>query len=324
MTVIVRALHLDRPADTEAFARILPQALGSARAGETPFTCLPAMLATPASVAYAAANAHPDAHYRQLLAQTGDGEMIGTAQVGVAYDSPEPGQGYANVYVHPEHTGRGAGTLLLRTAEEHLAQHGATEVHCWALDTPRDLAWAAAHGYRASRSAHFLRLDLTAGPLPPRQPLPPNVELRTASDYAADPRPLFHLDAEATSDEPGDIQAELTDYEQWLRDTWHQPLLNHELTTVAVVDGTPAAFTAALTDGEGRYLSGMTGTARAFRGRGLAKLAKNDSLHRSRAAGITVAYTGNDAGNEPMLAINKWFGYTLDTTEIRHVRTLTH
>ncbi|MFZ3556505.1 MULTISPECIES: GNAT family N-acetyltransferase [unclassified Streptomyces] len=310
MTVIVRALDLGDPADTEAFARIRR-------------TCLPAMLATPASVAYDAAHAHPGAHYRQLIAQTGSGEAIGTAQVGLAYDSPQPGQGYANVYVHPEHTGRGAGTLLLHTAEEHLARHGATEAHCWALDAPRNLAWAAARGYRASRSAHFLRRDLTSGALPPRQPAPPGVELRTASDYAADPHPLFDLDAEATSDEPGDIQSELTDYEQWLCDTWRNPLLNHELTTVALVDGTPAAFTAALTDGQGRYVSGMTGTARAFRGRGLAKLAKNDSLHRARAAGITVAYTGNDTGNEPMLAINKWFGYVLDATEIRHVRTLT-
>ncbi|MFD7296735.1 GNAT family N-acetyltransferase [Streptomyces sp. NPDC059897] len=311
MTVIVRALDLGDRADTEAFARIRR-------------ACLPAMLATPASVAHDAAHAHPGAHYRQLIAQTGDGEVVGTAQVGLAYDSPRPGQGYANVYVHPERTGRGAGALLLRTAEEHLARHGATEVHCWALDAPRNLAWAAARGYRASRSAHFLRLDLTSGALPRRQALPPNVELRTASDHAADPRPLFDLDAEATSDEPGDIQSELGDYEQWLSETWRQPLLNHELTTVVLVDGTPAAFTAALTDGEGRYVSGMTGTARAFRGRGLAKLAKNDSLHRARAAGITVAYTGNDTGNEPMLAINKWFGYVLDATEIRHVRTLTH
>ncbi|WP_425835680.1 GNAT family N-acetyltransferase [Streptomyces fractus] len=311
MTVIVRELHLDHPADTEAFARIRR-------------ACLPAILATPASVAYAAAHAHPDAHYRQLLAQTGDGEVIGTAQVGLAYDSPEPGQSYANVYVHPEHTGRGAGTLLLRTAEEHLGRHGATEVHCWALDAPRNLAWAAARGYRSSRSAHFLRLDLTTGTLPPRQPLPPHVELRTASDYAADPRPLFDLDAETVADEPGDIPTEFTDYEQWLGDTWHHPLLHHDLTTVAVVDGRPAAFTAARTDGEGRYSTGMTGTARAFRGRGLAKLVKNDSLHRARAAGITVAYTGNDTGNEPMLAINKWFGYALDATEIRHVRTLAH
>lgn len=66
----------------------------------------------------------------------------------------------------------------------------------------------------------------------------------------------------------------------------------------------------------------MTGTAAAFRGRGLAKLAKNDSLHRARAAGCTEAFTGNDAGNEPMIAINKWFGYEICGTEVRYVREL--
>ncbi|MYT72833.1 MULTISPECIES: GNAT family N-acetyltransferase [unclassified Streptomyces] len=310
MTLIVRTLSLDSPSDVDGFTRVRR-------------ACVPAMLATPASVAHQAARAHPDAHYRQLIAVTDDGTVIGTAQVGIAHDSPQPGQGYANVYVHPDHENRGAGSLILRTAEDHLARHGAREVFCWAIDGERNLKWAAAHGYKPSRSAHFLRLDLTPDDaLPPRGPVPPGVELRTAADYAADPRPLFALDAETAADEPGDIATELADYEQWLAETWHHPLLDHELTSVAVVDGSPAAFTLAHTDGDGRYWSGMTGTARAHRGRGLAKLAKNDSLHRAREAGTTVAYTGNDAGNGPMLAINAWFGYTFDAKEIRHVRTL--
>jgi RimJ/RimL family protein N-acetyltransferase len=78
----------------------------------------------------------------------------------------------------------------------------------------------------------------------------------------------------------------------------------------------------ARTNGGTRYGTVMTGTARAYRGRGLAKLAKNDSLHRARAAGLTEALTGNDYGNEPMLAVNKWFGYEICATEVRHVRTL--
>ncbi|MEV5613395.1 GNAT family N-acetyltransferase [Streptomyces sp. NPDC052225] len=309
MTVIVRTLNPSDPADTAGFARVRR-------------ACLPAMLATPASVAYEAARAHPDAHYRQLLAVDGAGTVIGTAQVGIAYESPEPGQGYANVYVHPEHVGQGAGTLLLRTAEAHLAQHGATEVFCWALDGPRNLAWAAARGYRPSRTAHFLRLELTDDALPPLQPPPSGVELCTAADFAADPRPLFAVYAQTVADEPGDIAAELTDYAAWTEQVWRHPLFHHELTSVVVRDGRPVAFSVAQTDGDGRYWSGMTGTARAFRGWGLAKLAKNDSLHRARAAGVSVAYTGNDADNAPMLAINKWFGYTLDATEVRHVRTL--
>ncbi|MEU7577433.1 GNAT family N-acetyltransferase [Streptomyces sp. NPDC041068] len=308
MTVIVRALDPATPADADGFAAVRR-------------VCVPAMLATAESVAFDRAHAHPDARYLQLIAEA-DGEVIGTAQTGLAYDSPQPGQGFANVYVRPDRRGIGAGSLILRTAEEHLAAEGATTVYSWVLDEPANLAFAAKRGYRASRSAHFLRLDLAAGTLPPLQEPPSDVELVSGSAYAQDPRPLFDLDAETVADEPSDVAAEMTDYQHWLAETWHHPLISQELTTVALVDGRPAAFSLARTDGEGRYTSGMTGTARAHRGRGLAKLAKNDSLHRARAAGCTEAFTGNDAGNEPMLAINKWFGYEICATEVRHVHDL--
>ncbi|NBM17195.1 GNAT family N-acetyltransferase [Streptomyces sp. GC420] len=305
MTVIVREFRRE---DAEGFARV--------RRAAVPF-----MLATAESVLFDVARAHPDAHYRPLVAEE-DGEIIGTAQLGIAHDSPEPGVGYANVYVHPGRLRRGAGSLIVRTAEERLAALGATSVYSWVFDEPANRAFAERRGYRPSRSAHFLRLDLAKGTLPSPAEPPPGVELRTGSDFADDPRPLFELDAETTSDEPSDIDADLTDYEHWLTGTWGHPLLSHELTSVAVVDGRPAAFSAARTDGGTRYGTVMTGTARAFRGRGLAKLAKNHSLHRARAAGFTEAFTGNDAGNGPMLAINKWFGYEVCATEVRHVRTL--
>ncbi|MFF5481141.1 GNAT family N-acetyltransferase [Streptomyces sp. NPDC012935] len=308
MTVSVRDLRPEVRADVEGFVGVWHRAL-------------PYLVITPESVVHGATRAHPDAHARPLLAVE-QGEIIGTAQVGIAHDSPEPGQGFVNVYVHPERTRRGAGALLLRAAEEHLAAVGATTLYAWVLDEPDNRAFAERHGYRASRSAHFLRLDLANGTLPPLQALPPGVELRTAADFAEDPRPLFELDAETTLDEPGDVDAEFTDYEAWLDETWRHPLNNHELTSVVLVDGRPAAFSAARTDGATRYGTAMTGSARAFRGRGLAKLAKNDSLHRARAAGYTEAFTGNDAGNGPMLAINKWFGYEVCATEVRHVREL--
>ncbi|MEU3608188.1 GNAT family N-acetyltransferase [Streptomyces sp. NPDC035033] len=306
MTVIVRAV---RPEDAGAFARVRRAAL-------------PCMLATAEQVAYDWAHAHPEAHARPLVAVTEDGEVIGTAQVGLAHDAPRPGVGYLDVYVDPARRGLGAGTLLARTAEEHLAERGATVLYSWALDEPSNRGWAERRGYAPSRSAHFLRLDLATAVLPPLQEPPAGVELRTAEDFAADPRPLFELDAATTADEPGDVGAELDDYPHWLATTWNHPLLDRTLTTVAVVDGVPAAFSAARTDGRGRYSSGMTGTAPGFRGRGLAKLVKNHALHRARAAGCVEAFTGNDAGNGPMLAINAWFGYAIDATEVRYVRTL--
>ncbi|MFH8977490.1 GNAT family N-acetyltransferase [Streptomyces sp. NPDC017890] len=308
MTVLVRDLRPDDPADVAAFAHVRHVAL-------------PFILWTPEAVVHRLVHTHPDARSRSLVAEE-DGEMIGTAQIGLVHDSPEPGQAYLNIYVHPDRTGRGAGGLLVRTAEEYLAAEGATKLFAWVLDEPAGLAFAERHGYERRRSAHFLRFDLANGALPPVPSPPPGVELRTAADYADDPRPMFELDAETLGDEPSDVAMEFTDYEAWLAETWRHPLLNRELTTVAVVDGRPVAFSVAYTDGGTRYATAMTGTVRAHRGRGLAKLAKTDSLHRARAAGYTEAFTGNDAGNGPMLAVNKWLGYEVCGTEVRYVREL--
>ncbi|MFC9702816.1 GNAT family N-acetyltransferase [Streptomyces sp. NPDC056943] len=306
MTVIVRDVRAE---DAEGFARV--------RRASVPY-----MLATAEQLVFDWAHAHPDSHLRPLVAVTGDGEIIGTVQQQIAHDAPEPGIGSVNVYVDPARQRIGAGAALLRAAEEHLAEQGARTLYSWVMDTPEDRAWAERRGYAPSRSAYFLRLDLATAELPPLQEPPAGVELLPAEAFAADPRPIFELDAVTTADEPSDVGAELDDYAHWLETTWNHPLHDRALTTIAVVDGVPAAFSAAQTDGLGRYNSGMTGTAPAFRGRGLAKLAKNASLHRARAAGCVEAFTGNDAGNEPMLAINKWFGYEIGAREVRHVRTI--
>ncbi|MBC9715355.1 GNAT family N-acetyltransferase [Streptomyces sp. TRM66268-LWL] len=305
MTVIVRAFC---PEDASAATEVLRAAL-------------PFMVTTPEAMLWDASHAAPASRYQLFVAERG-GEIVARGEAGIAHESSTPGQAFANVYVRPEHRGHGVGALVLRTAEEYVADAGADTVYSWVLDEVANRSFAERRGYRASRSAHFLRLDLAEGSLPSLPALPADVELVPVSSFADDPRPMFALDAECTADEPGDLDASLDDFGEWLDSTWRHPLLDRELSTVALVDGTPAAFTAARTDGRTRYASGMTGTARAFRGRGLAKLAKTDSLHRARAAGYTEAFTGNDSGNGPMLAINKWFGYDICATEVRYVRDL--
>ncbi|MEU3827289.1 GNAT family N-acetyltransferase [Streptomyces sp. SID486] len=306
MTVLVRDLRPDVPADAEGFARVRRLAL-------------PYILFTPESVRHTAAHMQRDARFRPLVAEE-DGEVTGTAQVHLVPDSREPGQACLNIYVRPDRTGRGAGRLLVEAAEEYLASLGATRLFAWALDEPANRAFAERRGYRPGRSAHFLRLDLANGPLPPLMEVPAGVELRTAAEFADDPRPLFELDAETLLDEPGDVEYELADYDAWVEQTWNHPLLDRELTVAACVDGRPVAFSVAYTDGGTRYSTAMTGTARGHRGRGLAKLAKVHALHRARAAGLTEAFTGNDTGNDAMIAINEWLGYEICATEVRYVR----
>jgi RimJ/RimL family protein N-acetyltransferase len=119
---------------------------------------------------------------------------------------------------------------------------------------------------------------------------------------------VFAIEAEAAPDIPGYDEG-APRYEEWLARTWNAPDAAPDLSVVAVVDGVPAAYTVVLTDGEAVYWSAMTGTRRAYRGRGLARLVKITSLHRARAAGLTVAVTGNDDENAAIIAVNDRLGY---------------
>ncbi|MCK7623184.1 GNAT family N-acetyltransferase [Streptomyces sp. RS10V-4] len=306
MTLTVRDF---RPSDAKAVAELRRAAL-------------PFLIATPEGVAWQAGGAPPARRLRTLVAVL-DGRVAGQINAGLLHDSSTPGQALATPVVHPAHRGRGAGRALLAAGEEHLAAVGATRLHAWTVDEPGSLAFAARHGYRPTRPAHFLRLDLARAALPPLPAaLPPGVRLGTAADFGADPRPLFEADAEAAADEPADVAADAVAYADWLRTTWENPDIDLGLTTVVTVDGAVAAYTVAATDGRGRYVTAMTGCRRAFRGRGLARLAKTDALHRARDAGCTEAFTGNDAANAPMLAINRGLGYRPCGGELRHVRDL--
>lgn len=300
-----------RPADAGAVAAIRRAAF-------------PYLVTTAEVVAWETARTVPGRHYRLLVVESA-GEVVGSVETGLFASGVKPGQAFLNASVRPGKRRRGAGSALVTAAEEYLAGLGAARVYAWALDEPAALTFAERRGYQRGRPSRVQRLDLTEAPLPPLPPadtLPAGVELRTAADFADDPRPLYEADVECSADEPGGVAVTPPTYEHWLDETWRHPALDHHLTSVVLVDGAVAAYSVAHTDGNGRYWSGMTGAPRAFRGRGLAKLAKNDSLHRARAAGTTEAFTGNDDANSPMLAINAWFGYRLSAAERRCIRDL--
>ncbi|MFE3503041.1 GNAT family N-acetyltransferase [Kitasatospora sp. NPDC059160] len=263
---------------------------------------------------------NPEERFRTFVAEL-DGRVVGAVRCGLVLGTTTTGVGYANGSVLPGFRRRGAATALLAAAERHLSAHGVAELHTWLDDEPAALAFGAARGYQPGREAHFGGRDL-ALPLPQAPVRPAGVELRPATDWADDPRPLFLVEADAIRDEPGEVVMDALDYEEWLRGDWARPDLDLGLTVVAVVDGEPAAFTMAQTDGMGRYWSAFTACRREFRGRGLAKLAKLESLRLAAAAGHRRAYTSNDATNAPMLAVNAWLGYERCAGERKGIKRL--
>ncbi|OEU89288.1 hypothetical protein DB35_20040 [Streptomyces abyssalis] len=284
---------------------------------------VPYLVCTAESVAWEAESGPVSGRTRWLVARDSGGRVVGCADTGLLISSSEPGHGYLHTAVRPDARGLGAGAALAAEGEAYLSGLGADRAWTWVPDDGNSPGFAEHRGYVRGRRACFLGLDLARAPLPALpEPLPEGVELRTAWDFAGDRRPLYEADLECTADEPGDVRHGFVPYEDWLRLNWDRPDIDHRLTSVVLVGGEVASYSVAQTDGRERYWSGMTGTRRAYRGRGLARLAKLDSLRRSRSEGRTRAFTGNDATNAPMLALNRSLGYVHAATEWRYSKAL--
>ncbi|MFI6578643.1 GNAT family N-acetyltransferase [Nocardiopsis sp. NPDC050513] len=193
--------------------------------------------------------------------------------------------------------GRGAQRLRVAAAEESVQRGGRALLE-------------ALHGSEVVESHRILGLDLRH--LPDRPAAPAGVELRTWREF--EPRALFEIDRAVNEDEPGEPVV-FASFEEWYAEVWGNPLHDLDLSLVLLLDGTPVAITCYVSDRGTRMESAMTGTLRAFRGRGLAGYAKSVALHRARERGLTHAYTGNHEDNAPMLAINARLGYRPVGTE---------
>ena len=112
-------------------------------------------------------------------------------------------------------------------------------------------------------------------------------------------------------------------YEEWLDETIGQPDLSCDGSVVVLVDGTPAALSWLLVDpARGLAEHEFTGTGRAFRRRGLGRVAKLAALRWAADHGVTRVVTGNDATNVGMLAINDAVGFRPSGSETEWVKPI--
>lgn len=241
-----------------------------------------------------------DQHWTAFVAEV-DGEIVGWVSAFRNGSSTRPVGEISLLHVHPEHRGHGTGSGLLTAALDHLTPLRLPLLRGRAL--PESLPYARRRGFLPSREERFSALALTALPPPA---VPPGARLVALSEV--DPHQVYEVERDASTDEPGDVVADALTYERWQADTWDNVGLDREASTGVEVDGVLAAISLVKRDGL-RMWSDYTGTRPEHRGRGLATGAKLAALRRAAASGVTVAYTGNDEANAPMLAINERLGY---------------
>ena len=260
----------------------------------------PTRVFTEAGFRHRLLGAPPEARRAWWAARDGD-TLVAWATAGVDHETSAR-SGHVSISVLPSHRSRGIGTTLLERALAHLED--SPRIQSSADEASR--GFAERHGFRHTHTSRISGVD-------PRTV--DTTELDSAGAQIASlrqvgPEQTFTVDAESVLDEPGDDAIDAVEYDQWVRDYWEHPDLDFDVGRAAVVDGKAVAVAYVILDPESRRAySAYAGTLRAYRGRGLARLAKLGVMRRLAELDVTLALTENDETNAPMLAINQRLGY---------------
>jgi len=242
----------------------------------------------------------------------GNGDIVGAGRAGRF--------GRCWVGVAAGARGRGIGRELAARVEAAVRDDGHPEAVTW-TDDEEGARFAARNGFRETRQKPVSVLRLDEAELPPLD-VPTGVRLLPLADLADRLRELHELAMAAHRDDPADPLDAEQSFEDWLRDDLGVPDLQYHGSVVAVIDGRLGALAFVASDGVARAENEFTGTHPDFRERGLATLVKLSTLHWARAQGIREIWTGNDAENTPMLAINAKLGYEPAGVRRKHVKRL--
>jgi GNAT superfamily N-acetyltransferase len=264
----------------------------------------PDTILTPEGMRHALTNV-PERAEHVMLAWDEGGGVIGWVTAAREWWQSDPTRGTLVVAVDPSRRGEGIGSALAEAADAHLTAIGVTTTRGGSLDEPGARGLAAKLGFSEIAAAATAAVDpRTVTP----EPVPAGVRIVPFADLD-DAQALYELDVEVSSDIPNEDFDGLS-FEEWRDEFWRSPLVDQDASLVAFVGDDLAAMTMIRIDEpSGRAQNNVTGTRRAFRGRGLARLLKTHSLHLAGRRGATIAITDNDETNAPMLAVNTKLGY---------------
>jgi GNAT superfamily N-acetyltransferase len=284
-----------------------------------------AWVVSEAGLRHRLAVARPRARRRGWVAEV-DGEVAGWASAALETDVKRDDVAWLRVLVQPSRRGRGLGAALYAAAEAHALEIGARRLLTQSAEDVASRAFAAARGFRHTMTGRLSSLDPRAVDPAELRRLAAAKEaegfaLAPFAEFADRPELIHAVDVEASLDEPSDEPFTGMPLDEWLALHWRDPDLTHDGSYVVVHERRPVALAELIVDLEGgRAANGFTGTLRASRGRGLARLAKLASIEWLRARGVTRLVTQNDETNAPMLAVNRRLGYAPFASQLSHVK----
>ena len=245
---------------------------------------------------------------RAIWVAEANGRIVGWGEAEFDWATEVDDAGGVWVVVHPEHRRRGLGSELFEHGVRHLESHGAHELRSWA--DAENGPFLERRGFAPGRIERLSALDPRTVDTSRLDERPDGVRIVPLAQLLDRLSEVHALYTEAAADMPADNPETNVPFDEWLDETIGSPDLDHQLSVVVLVDDVPAALSWVYVDrAHGLADHDLTGTARAYRRRGLARLAKLAVVRGCAEAGITRLMTENDSENTGMLAINDELGF---------------
>jgi GNAT superfamily N-acetyltransferase len=227
----------------------------------------------------------------------------------VAKASGSPTACYAMLRVLPEWQGQGVGSLLLAHVSDYARQIDRPHLQGRVTETDQAALAVLAH-WGFSEVARECKVVLSLAEVEaPVVTLPDGVTLHALADRPDLIQGAYEVTAEARPDIPMPEPLDVPNFEDWAQSEIHAPYVSLAGSWVAVHEGVVIGYAGMADVGSGAGEHLLTGTRRAWRGRGIASALKNQQIAWAKAAGWAELTTYNEQGNESMRSINRKLGY---------------
>jgi GNAT superfamily N-acetyltransferase len=250
-----------------------------------------------------------------------DGTPVGAGGAGrVHMYPPEYDALWGNISVLPEHRRRGVGGSLLAALSDVARAAGkSTLMGRTSEDEPAAIEFLAHRGIHEYERMKVVRLDLAGLVAPPIDP-PAGIAITTLEAQPELVTGVYAVSQEALPDIPGEGPMAPESIEEFRKRDVDRPSIPAGAFMVAVeaASGQVVGY-ANLMLAPGRATvawHGMTGVARAWRGRGVAGALKRATIAWAMARGLEALEGANDIDNAAMRAVNARLGYRPRPDEI--------
>lgn len=252
----------------------------------------------------------------RVVAEDENGQIIG---YGASFRAPwvDPGNLGSVFCVHPDFRGKGIGERILTHLENWANEHQASELSSIVMDWVDDsLSFVQKRDFVVDAHIFDLELDLHQFKKAKYgdavvQVIQSGIQLTTLADLAGEDSEakLYELCVETSKDNPGQYSS-LPPFEQWKKEFLPEETSRKEWVFLAV-DGARFIGVSQLfsTEDDGVLYTNYTGVQKEYRGRGIAKALKLQSIEAAMKAGAHTLTTDSEEKNAPMQHINRSLGY---------------